>query len=262
MKEDALRIAFCNAKGGTSKTTTTQNVAHALANKKKKVLVVDFDPQASLTYCFGLTPEDCEFSIADVLLEGVDINSAIVKTSIEGVDLVSGSIFLSSFDTAMSNDDSRETKLKEALREVSGYDFILLDTAPTAGMLMVNALLATDKFIIPVVPQYLAFQGLATMLGVVERVRGGYGECASLMGILLSQCDYRNKATHELIKLIKEHYKTEVFKREVRINVRVSEAPSFGKSIFQHDWASTGAESYRMLADEIIKRSKQIEVTV
>lgn len=257
MANKPFKIAFCNSKGGTAKTSSTQNVAHALANKGRKVLLVDFDPQASLTYSFGIDPNDCEASIADVLLEDHDINDIIQKTTVEGVDLASGSLFLSSFDTAMSGDESRETKLKEALAKVKGYDFVLVDTPPTASLLMVNALLSVDRFIVPVTPEYLAMQGLATMMDVVDRVKGGYGKCASLLGILLTRTDYRNRATHELVSMIRKHYKAQVFKNEIKVNVRVSEAPSFGKTIFQHDWASSGAESYRLLTDEILRKLKK-----
>lgn len=257
MANKPVKIAFCNSKGGTAKTATTQNVAHALANKGGRVLLVDFDPQASLTYSFGINPNDCEATIADVLLEDYDINDIIKKTTVEGVDLAAGSLFLSSFDIAMSNSESREIKLREALGKVKGYDFVLVDTPPTASLLMVNALLGVDRFIIPVTPEYLALQGLATMMDVVERVRGGYGKCASLLGIVLTRTDYRNKATHELVGMIRKHYKAQVFKNEIRVNVRVSEAPSFGKTIFQHDWSSSGAEAYRQLTDEILKKLKK-----
>ena len=257
MVKKPLKIAFCNSKGGTAKTASAQNISHALANKGKKVLLVDIDPQASLTYSFGIDPEECDLSIADVLLENSDIKDTLKPTAIKGVDIATGSLSLSSFDTAMSNDDLRETKLKDALDQVKGYDFILVDTPPTASLLMVNALLGVDRFIIPVTPEYLAMRGLATMMNVVDKVRGGYGKCASLLGIALTRADYRNKATHELVDLIRKHYKTQVFKSEIRVNVRVSEAPSHGKTVFQHDWASSGAESYKKLTDEILKKLKK-----
>jgi len=212
------------------------------------------------TFCLNApNPHECESSIADVLLEDEPIGNTIVETTVDGVDLVCGSLNLSSFDTVMGDDSSREIKLKKALSNIGGYDYILLDTAPTASLLMVNALLGVDRFIIPVTPQYLSFEGLSSMMDIVSRVKEGFGSCASLLGILLTQVDYRNKATHELVNLIRKHYKASVFKSEVRINVRVSEAPSFGKSIFQHDDECSGAQAYRKLANEIIKKTRNGE---
>ena len=253
----ALNLSIINAKGGTAKTTTAVNLAHALANKKIKVLVCDLDPQASASLSFGFKRDGLYPSIADVLIEELEINKAIRPTTVDGVSLLTGSMALSSFDITFAASQGREHKLKEVLSQVKGYDVIIMDCPPTLGLLSLNSITAADQFIVPVIPQYLALEGLATLTEALERIKAGIGCEASMMGILLTQVDRRGKAANEIISLIRNHYGEKVFKTEIKINTRLNEAPSFGKTIFQHDWSATGAQAYQALGNEIIAKLKK-----
>ncbi len=257
MEKDVVKLSLINSKGGVAKTATAHNLAHELSNNGKRVLLVDLDPQASLTLSCGIRPNECTNSIADVLLEGVPAIEVVCSTSVEGVDIIPGSIALSSFDVAVASESDRDSLLKTALDKIKDYDVILCDCAPTLGLLPVNALVASDYFIVPVVPEYLALEGLATLMSAVERIREGLGSCAELLGIVLTKVDKRARATRELTAVIRNHYGDLVFKTEVPINVRVSEAPSYGKTIFQHDWAASGAQAYGELGKDVLKRLKK-----
>jgi len=247
-----IKIAVINAKGGTAKTTSVINLAHSLVNKGNRVLVCDLDPQASAS--LSLVFRSISPSIADVLLEKLPVSQAILKTTIEGLDLIPGSMMLSNFDITFAASKGRENKLLDALKGIKGYQFIIMDCPPTLGLLSLNAVTAADELIIPMVPQYLALEGLATFTDALERIKAGIGCKAEMLGILLTQVDRRSRATKEIIEVIRKHYKTVVFETEVPINTRLSEAPSFGKSIFQHDYTSSGAIAYQALAKEVLTK--------
>lgn len=253
----ALKISIINAKGGTAKTTTAVNLSHALANKGLQVLVCDLDPQASASLSFGFGRDALLPSMAEVLLEKFPLNKAIKKTSVKGVDLLTGSMALSSFDITFAASRGREHKLKDILNQAKNYDVIIMDCPPTLGLLSLNAITAADEFIVPVVPQYLALEGLATLTDALERIKAGIGCKAEMMGILLTQVDKRSKAAAEINGLIRKHYGAKVFKTEIGVNTRLHEAPSFGKTIFQHDWTASGAQAYQNLALEVVSKLKR-----
>jgi chromosome partitioning protein len=252
-----MKLAIINAKGGTAKTTTAVNLAHALVAKKLKVLICDLDPQASASLSLGFKRENLHPSMAEVLIESYPIQKAIRKTSIEGLDFLTSSMSLSNFDITFASKKGREHQLRNVLSQIKGYDAIILDCPPTLGLLPVNALIAADHYIVPVTPQYLAVEGLATLTDAIDRIKAGMSCNVSLMGIVLTQVDRRSKATSEIVNLIRKHYGDTVFKTEVRVNTRIAEAPSHGKTIFQHDWSATGAQAYQELAVEVLKRIKQ-----
>ena len=197
---------------GTAKTTTTVNLAHALANKKLKILLVDLDPQASASLSLGIGREDLDPSIADVLFDNLPINKAIRPTGLQGVDILTGSMALSSFDITFASAKGRENKLKSSLASSKSYDITLIDCPPTLSLLPLNALIAADRFLVPVIPQYLALEGLATLTDALERIKAGIGCKADMLGILLTQVDRRSKSTGEIIDMIREHYGNKVFK--------------------------------------------------
>lgn len=248
-------LSVINNKGGTGKTTTAVNLAAALASTVGQTLLIDLDAQASASLSMGISRADFPPSIADALLAGKPLSPLIRKTSVVGLDLITGSPDLANADLALANLPGRERRLKSAVASVrAGYGFIVLDCPPSLSMLSVNAMVASDAFIIPTPPEYLAMEGLVGLLDAVQKIHEGIGDKCRLLGILLTKVDRRRKVTDEIIKVIRSHYKDQVFKTEVGVDVRLVEAPSFGQTIFEYDRRSSGAEAYLQLAREIAKK--------
>ena len=251
-------IAVINNKGGTGKTTSAVNLAAALVMKGNRTLLVDLDSQASASLSMGIERADFAPSIADAILDGKPPKTIIRKTDIEDLDLITGSPDLVNADLVLANASGRERRLKAAIAPIrSEYDFIILDCPPSLSMLSVNAMVAADAFIIPTTPEYLALEGLVGLMDAVEKINEGIGDKCSLLGILLTKVDHRRKVTEEIVKVIRSHYRDQVFKAEVGVDVRLIEAPSFGKTIFQYDRRSTGADAYLQLAGEIIRKGRK-----
>ena len=251
-------VALVNNKGGVAKTTTAVNLAAALASKTKRVLLVDLDSQGSASFSLGVARAQLSPSSAEVLLEDTPIRDAIRSTSIQGLDLVTGSMALANADLALVDVKGRERRLATTLAPVRDeYAYILLDCPPSLSMVPINALVAADAFLVPVTPQYLALEGLVNLMTATEQLRRGTGAQAALLGLVLTQVDRRPKVTTEIIDLIRGHYGDRVFKTEIPINVRLSEAPSFGRSIFEHDPSSSGADAYKRLATEFAHRCRK-----
>jgi len=249
-------VALVNNKGGVGKTTSAVNLAAGIAAGKRRGLLVDLDAQGSASLSLGLTRADLTPGTAEVILEGHPIREAIRPSSVKGLDILPGSMTLASADLVLSAVIGREVVLKNALTPILGeYDFAVLDCPPSLGLLTVNALTAADFFIIPLTPDYLALEGLVNFLDAVEKIRSGIGgTVAAPLGILLTLADYRLNVTEEIGRMIRGYYGRLVFKTEIRGNVRLKEAPSFGKSIFDYDNGSSGAEAYRELTKEVLQR--------
>ncbi len=249
-------VAVVNNKGGVGKTTSAVNLSAGIAAGKKKVLLVDLDAQGSASLSLGLTRVDLTPGTAEVILEGHPIREAIRPSSVKGLDILPGSMTLASADLALSVVKGREVVLKAALTPILGdYDFAVLDCPPSLGLLTVNALTAADFFIIPLTPDYLSLEGLVNLMEAVEKIRAGIGgKVAAPLGILLTLADYRLNVTEEIGRMIRGHYGRLVFKTEIRGNVRLKEAPSFGKTIFEYDNGSAGADAYRNLTKEVLQR--------
>ena len=265
MSTKATVIACVNQKGGTGKTTTCENLGAGLVMEGKKVLLVDFDPQASLSISLGYPkPEELPVTITDMMKrvveeEGVPPGEGILHHE-EGMDLMPSSIELSGMEVSLVNTISRETVLKEYLESVKrDYDFILLDCSPSLGMLTINAMAAADTLLIPVQASYLPAKGLEQLLQTVNKVRRQINPKLKIEGILLTMVDTRTNDAREISELIRNAYggKIKVYDTEIPRSVRASEIRKEGKSIFKHDPGGKVAEAYRELTREVVKNAEK-----
>lgn len=251
-----MKIAIINNKGGTGKTTTCVSIAGAMAADGFKVLLVDLDAQASASLSLGMTYESLNPSMADVLFESLPPEEALRKNILPGLDLLTGNMEMANSDLILADEAGRENRLGDRLSDIKNkYDFIFYDCPPSLSLVSINALVASDAYIIPVTAEYLALEGLVSMIAAVEEVKKGMGIEPVLLGILFTMINQGLRSTREIIALVRDEYGKQVFKTEIRRNVRLTEAPSFGKSIFQYAPTSIGASDYSLLAAEIQKRS-------
>jgi chromosome partitioning protein len=256
-------IATIQSKGGIAKTTSCINLGHALVMEGKKVLIVDLDSQGSASLSLGVPRSRLSPSIAEVLFEETPIEETIRETSINNLHLITGSMALANFDVAMANRDGRESVFKGVINSINHkYDYILLDCPPSLGLLPINAIVACHHYLVPAQPHYLAVEGTVNLLEAIDRVKAGIGAKCSLLGILLTLVDARPTATKEVIDMIRQQFKASVFSTEVKQNIRLAEAPSHGKTIFQHDWSSSGAQAYQALAKEVLERTGHTQKTL
>ena len=247
-------IALVNNKGGQGKTTTAVNLSAFLTAQGKKTLLIDLDSQKSASLSLGFDDNE-DKTIASVLIEDEPIQNAIKKTSVVNLDIIVGDIALSNLDVIIAGIKGREHKLKDSLKVVKNqYDYIFLDSPPSLSLLTINSLVASDYVLVPVTPQYLSMEGLRQLLSVISQIKNTMNARVKLLGIVFTMVDYRMKVTDEVIKTIRAHFKKEVFKTVIRQNVKLIEAPSFSKTIFDYAGSSAGAECYRSLGREVIKR--------
>lgn len=265
MSTKATVIACVNQKGGTGKTTTCENLGAGLVMNGKKVLLVDFDPQASLSISLGYPkPEELPVTIADMMKKVVDEKEIRPGEGIlhheEGMDLMPSSIELSGMEVALVNTISRETVLKEYLESVKrDYDFVLLDCSPSLGMLTINAMAAADTLLIPVQASYLPAKGLEQLLQTVNKVRRQINPKLKIEGILLTMVDARTNDAKEISELIRNAYggKIKVYDTEIPRSVRASEISKEGTSIYKHDPGGKVADAYRELTREVVKNAEK-----
>ena len=265
MSTKATVIACVNQKGGTGKTTTCENLGAGLVMNGNKVLLVDFDPQASLSISLGYPkPEELPVTIADMMKKVVDEKEIRPGEGIlhheEGMDLMPSSIELSGMEVSLVNTISRETVLKEYLESVKrDYDFVLLDCSPSLGMLTINAMAAADTLLIPVQTSYLPAKGLEQLLQTVNKVRRQINPKLKIEGILLTMVDARTNDAKEISELIRNAYggKIKVYDTEIPRSVRASEISKEGTSIFKHDPGGKVADAYRELTREVVKNAEK-----
>lgn len=246
-------IAVLNQKGGVGKTTTTINVATCLQKTGKSVLIIDLDPQGNATSGIGLQKEDYTQTTYSVITGGCSLAEAIVEVPRLGIGVVPANSSLAAAETDLAGELMRESKLKEALTGVT-YDFILIDCPPALGLLTINALTAADYVLIPVQTEYYAMEGLSQLLSVVQRIRAGLNPDLELLGVIATMFDSRTSLSGQVLEELKKHFGDKVFDTVIPRNVRLAEAPSYGKTILEHDKWSKGARSYKQLAREIEKR--------
>ncbi len=250
-------ISVCNQKGGTGKTTTTVNLAACLALFGKNVLIVDVDPQGNATSGVGVNKNTIEKSIYDVLLAKEAVENVIQKSAIEKLDVLPCNISLTGAEIELVGALSRETRLKRALESVSDkYDYIFIDSPPSLGLLTLNSLVACDSIIIPIQCEFYALEGVSQLLNTIKLIRDGLNPTIAIEGVLLTMADFRTNLTTEVINEIRSFFKHKVYNTIIPRNVRLSEAPSFGKPIALYDSYSIGAKKYDEFAKEFLVRAE------
>ena len=246
-------ISVANQKGGVGKTTTTVNLCTILAKKGKKVLLIDADPQGNATSGLGVRKADVERDIYDVLINEVSMKEVVLSTSRENLSLVPATIQLAGAEVELTTLMARESRLKSALKEVrDDYDYILIDCPPSLGHLTINAFTASDSILIPVQCEYYALEGLSQLLNTVSLVQKHFNPDLRIEGVLLTMLDARTNLGYEVVGEVKKYFHEKVYETIIPRNVRLAEAPSHGMPITTYDSKSSGAESYRLLADEVI----------
>jgi len=249
-------IAIANQKGGVGKTTTSVNLAASLGVLEKKILLIDADPQANATSGLGIDVETVENGTYQLLEHSIKAEEAIIETSSPNLDMIPAHIDLVAIEIELVDQENRESMLKKAIEPLRDlYDFILIDCAPSLGLLTLNALTASDSVIIPIQCEYFALEGLGKLLNTIKSVQKIHNNKLDIEGLLLTMYDSRLRLSNQVVEEVKKHFDEMVFETIIQRNVRLSEAPSYGESIINYDASSKGASNYLSLAHEIIKKN-------
>lgn len=251
-------VALANQKGGVGKTTTAINLGASLAACDRRVLLIDLDPQANATSGVGLSKNEA-LSMYSVLLDGASLSSVVRETELATLRVAPSSVDLVGAEVELSDTEDRQFRLRKAIEPAkSDYDYILIDSPPSLGLLTVNALVASDSVLVPMQCEYFAMEGVSQLLNTIERVRGGLNPALEIEGLALTMYDDRMNLAKQVAQEVRAHFGPKVYDTVIPRNVRLGEAPSFGKPIILYDIRSRGSEAYISLAREFIRRAENI----
>ncbi len=249
-------IAIANQKGGVGKTTTTINLGACLASMGYKTLLIDSDPQANTTSGLGFNPSEIEYSVYECMVDGVEVEKAIFPTNFKNLDLLASHIDLVGAEVEMINLQNREGRMKQALAKAKlEYDFVIIDCSPSLGLITVNSLVAADSILIPVQCEYFALEGLGKLLNTIKIVQQKLHPELKIEGILMTMYDLRIRLSNQVVSEINSHFPNHVFNTIIPRNIRLSEAPSYGIPVLEHDKDSKGSMSYMNLAKELLAKN-------
>ena len=248
-------LAITNQKGGVGKTTTCVNLAASLAASKKKVILIDLDPQGNATTGCGIDKSKLKHSIYDVLIARKKLNEVVLKSEKGGFDVVPSNRDLAGAEVELVNEIARETRLKQAITTISGYDYVLLDCPPALNLVTVNALTAAHSVMIPMQCEYYALEGLSDLVNTIKKVRSHLNSKLEIEGLLRTMFDTRNMLAQQVSDQLEAHFGDKVYKTVIPRNIRLAEAPSYGVPVLIYDKSSKGATAYLALAKEIISKN-------
>ena len=258
LESKARVLAVANQKGGVGKTTTTVNLATALAACGRDVLIIDLDPQGNATTGLGLLGQSREKSIYQVITEGAPLGETMMNTMVGGMTLVPSSLELVGAEVELVSGGRREFRLRDALESVvNAFDYVLIDCPPALGLLTLNALVAADAVLVPLQTEFYALEGLSHLLRTIERVKRAFNPALEIQGIVLTMVDRRNNLSEMVAKDVRAHLGSKVYDTVIPRNVRVSEAPSHGKPVLLYDLRCAGAQAYIHLAGEMLRRERK-----
>lgn len=254
-------IAIANQKGGVGKTTTAVNLSACMAEKGKKVLLIDVDPQGNSTSGLGIDKNKVEFSAYDILINGVDAQKAVIKTMINTLDVIAANIDLVGAEVELVSRIAREQILKQAINVLRDqYDFIFMDCPPSLGLITVNALTAADKILVPIQCEYYALEGLSQLINTIKLVKTNLNPALEVEGVVLTMFDGRTNLSIQVVEEVKKYFKNKVYKTIIPRNVRLGEAPSFGLPVIRYDATCLGTQCYNDLACEIIEYNEEAQL--